>query len=63
MSGTQKSHPSPAPLHTAAEVAERLNISIRTVRRMIADKRLPIVRVGRSVRVRPETLEALIGEE
>jgi excisionase family DNA binding protein len=51
------------PLHTAAEVAERVNISVRSVRRMIADGRLPIVRIGRSVRIRPEALSALINEE
>jgi len=48
------------PLHTAAEVAERLNLSVRTIRRMIADGRLPIVRIGGSIRIRPETLAALI---
>jgi excisionase family DNA binding protein len=60
MSGLEKSRPSTVPLHTAAEIAERLNISIRSVRRMIADGRLPIVRIGGSVRIRPETLAALI---
>jgi excisionase family DNA binding protein len=53
-------HPSPAPLLTAAAVAERLNISLRSVRRMFADGRLPFVRIGRSVRVRPEALEDMI---
>jgi len=48
------------PLLTATAVAERLNISLRSVRRMIADGRLPFVRIGRSVRVRLEALEALI---
>jgi excisionase family DNA binding protein len=53
-------HPSPAPLLTAAEVAEILNISLRSVRRMLADGRLSFVRIGRSVRIRPEALEAMI---
>jgi excisionase family DNA binding protein len=52
----------PAPLLTAAEVAERLNISVRSVRRLIKDGRLPIVRIGGSVRIRPEALATLINE-
>jgi excisionase family DNA binding protein len=55
--------PSPAPLLTAAAVAERLNISLRSVRLMLADGRLPFVRIGRSVRVCPEALEAMIEGE
>jgi excisionase family DNA binding protein len=47
-------------LHTVPEVAAVLNVSIRTVRRLIKDEKLPIVHVGRSVRIRPEALEALI---
>jgi excisionase family DNA binding protein len=49
-----------APLLSAAEVAEILHISLRSVRRMIADGRLPIVRLGHSVRVHPEALEVMI---
>jgi excisionase family DNA binding protein len=37
-----------------------LSVSLRTVRRLIKDGKLPIVHVGRSVRIRPEALEALI---
>ena len=47
-------------LLTAAEVAEMLSVSLRSVRRLIKDGKLPIVRVGRAVRIRPEALEALI---
>jgi excisionase family DNA binding protein len=53
----------PSPLLTAAEVAKRLNIGLRSVRRMIAEGRLPVVRLGRMVRVRPETLETLIQDK
>jgi excisionase family DNA binding protein len=51
-----------APAHqlTAAEVAEILNMSLRSVRRMLADGRLPFARFGRSVRIRPEALAAMI---
>lgn len=55
--------PLPTSLLTAAEIAQALNISIRSVRRMIKDGRLPIVRIGRSVRVRPEAVASLIGEQ
>lgn len=49
-----------ASLLTAAETAGILHVSLRSVRRLIADGKLPIVRVGRLVRVRPGALAALI---
>jgi excisionase family DNA binding protein len=63
MPGPKSPPTSPAPLLKAAQVAERLNISVRSVRRMIKDGRLPIVRIGRSVRIRPEALATLINKE
>ena len=54
------SPPLPAQLLTAEEVANRLNVSIRTIRRRIKDQTMPIVRFGRLVRIRPEVLAALI---
>ena len=36
---------------TAAEAASRLGISLRTVRRRIADGSMPSVRIGRAVRI------------
>ncbi len=39
------------PYRTAAEVALELGVSLRTVRRLIADGRLRATRVGRSVRI------------
>ncbi len=39
------------PYRTAAEVALELGVSLRTVRRWVADGRLPVTRVGRSVRI------------
>jgi excisionase family DNA binding protein len=57
--------PSPAsdrlrPLLTVADVAEILNLHPRSIRRLIADGRLPVVRLGGAVRIRPEVLEELI---
>jgi excisionase family DNA binding protein len=43
---------------TAAEAAERLGISLRTVRRRIADGTLPAVRIGGSVRIPVSAIEA-----
>jgi len=42
---------------TAAEAAARLGISLRTVRRRIADGSLPSVRIGRAVRIPVAALE------
>jgi excisionase family DNA binding protein len=50
-------------LLTAQEVADRLNVSLRTVRRLIAQKKLAIVRIGKAVRVRPEAVAAFIDEQ
>jgi excisionase family DNA binding protein len=38
-------------LLTGHQVAENWQVSQRTVRRMIADGRLPIIRLGRAVRI------------
>ncbi len=51
---------SPAPLLTAAEVAKILNVSLRTVRRLTQQGKLPIIRIGHVVRIHPEALAALI---
>jgi len=42
---------SPSDAVTAAEAAHRLSVSLRTVRRLISNKHLHVVRLGRSVRV------------
>jgi excisionase family DNA binding protein len=60
MSDPQNPRTSREPLLTPVAVAERLNVSLRSVRRMIADGRLPVVRIGHLVRVRPEAVEAMI---
>jgi len=38
-------------LLTVHQVAENWQVSQRTIRRMIADGRLPIIRLGRAVRI------------
>jgi excisionase family DNA binding protein len=49
-------------LYTVPQVAEALNVSTRTVRRLIADEKLPTVRIGRAIRVREDVLMELIDE-
>jgi excisionase family DNA binding protein len=53
----------PGHLLTAKQVAEILNVSVRTVRRLIVQKKLAVVRIGKAVRVTPEALAALIGDK
>jgi excisionase family DNA binding protein len=48
------------PLLTVKEVAQFLRCSTRTVQRLIDTRELEAVRIGRSVRVRPEALKKLI---
>ena len=45
----------------AKAVGELLSVSVRTVRRMITSGEIPVVRIGRAVRVRRVDIEALIG--
>jgi excisionase family DNA binding protein len=50
----------PLRLLTVEQVAERLQISERSVWRWITEDVLPVVRLGRAVRVRPADLRRLI---
>ena len=57
------SHPTPrTPLLTAAEVADILHLSLRTVRRLIASNELETIRIGRSIRVQDNVLHAFIAQ-
>jgi excisionase family DNA binding protein len=47
-------------LLTVNDVAEILRLNPRSVRRLIADGRLPVVRLRGAVRIRPEAVEELI---
>jgi excisionase family DNA binding protein len=51
----------PRRLMSVTEVAEILNLSPRQVWRLIADNRLQVKHVGRSVRMTPEAVAALLG--
>jgi excisionase family DNA binding protein len=47
-------------LFTVVEVAEYLGVSPRTVRRMIKTRALPVVRLGRSIRISETALARLV---
>jgi excisionase family DNA binding protein len=47
-------------LLTVEEAAERLGTSVRFLRRLIAERRIAFLRVGRHVRIDPADLEAFI---
>jgi excisionase family DNA binding protein len=49
-----------AQLLTTAQVAVRLQVDAKTVRRMIAARELPGYRVGREFRVHPDHLDAYL---
>jgi len=50
----------PQRLLAVKEVADLLHLSTRQVRRMIAQNDIQAVRLGRSVRIRPEALAATL---
>jgi excisionase family DNA binding protein len=47
-------------LLSVEEAADRLGTSVRFLRRLIAERRIAFVRVGRHVRIDPADLEAFI---
>jgi len=47
-------------LLSTAEVAERLAVKQCTIRKMLYQRRIPKVKIGRCVRVREEDVEALV---
>jgi len=48
-------------LLTIEQTAELLNLSRTSIYRLINDGRLPIVKIGRSVRIRRSTVEEIVG--
>jgi excisionase family DNA binding protein len=47
-------------LLTPQEVADRLGTSLRFVRRLVLERRIPFIKVGRHVRIAASDLEAFI---
>ena len=56
----QASHPIADGLLTIQEVADRLNVEVRFVRRLVAERRIVFHKVGRYVRFDRADVEALI---
>ena len=52
----------PDPLLDKRQVAQRLNVGPRFVERLIAEKRIVYVKVGRHVRFRASAVDAFIGQ-
>lgn len=52
--------PSPRPLLSPQRTADRLNVSLKTVRRLIASGSLPAYRIGRQFRISEEALAHFI---
>lgn len=52
--------PTPPPLIDLPAVADRLGVTHRYVRRMVAEKRIPVIKLGRLLRFEPAELENLI---
>ncbi len=50
----------PDPLLDKRQVAQRLNVGPRFVERLIAEKRIPYVKVGRHVRVHESAVSVFI---
>jgi len=50
------------PLLTFLQAADTLQVSIRSVRRLVDAGALPVIRIGRLVRIDPDDLAALILE-
>ena len=47
-------------LLTLEDACEQLQVSEATIRRLVKDGELRVVRIGRAIRVRPEDLDAFI---
>ncbi len=50
----------PKQVLTVAETASFFQVSEKTIRRMIARDDLPVVRLGRSIRIDPEVIEKIV---
>ncbi len=49
------------PLIDLPAVADRLGVNQRYVRRLVADRRIPVIKLGRLLRFDPADIEELIG--
>lgn len=54
--------PERRPLMTIAEVAARLNVNVRHVRRLVEQGRIPYIKWGHLLRFDPDEIEAWIAQ-
>ena len=54
--------PTPPQLLTIGEAAKRLNVSVRFVRRLVAEQRLPYLKIGKYVRFDAADLDSWIND-
>lgn len=59
-SGSQSTTAGPVVLITPAQVAEQLGTPVRFVRRLIAERRIEFIKVGRYVRFDPTTVAQFV---
>ena len=50
----------PDRLLSKSEAAAHLNVSPRMVERIVAERRMPVVRIGRHIRLRASDLDAFV---
>lgn len=60
---TEPKRPTPAHLLTIRDVADRLQVSGRTIHRLVANGELKVIRIGRAVRVSEEALKAFLTQD
>jgi|GEM_PF-2567371 len=58
----ENSKPKELRLYRIPEAAQRLNVSVRSVWRLIAEKAIEVVRVGRTVRIDERAIEKFIAQ-
>ena len=49
------------PIITVEQLAEELGVSVRYVRRIVAERRIPYVKVGHLIRFQPDQVNGWIG--
>ncbi len=56
----KRSTTTPVPLLTVAETADHLNLSEKSVYRLIQARKLPVIRCGSALRIHPDDLRDYI---
>ncbi len=62
MTRTSITTPTTAPLMDIASVADRLGVTVRHVRRLVAERRIPFVKFSRLIRFDPAEIEVWLND-